>query len=489
MPICSTVSGALLELSALGNPDVHAYCNPEASLWIQSFKRITNYAIAEQDVCFNSAPSGAWTAQTCVKAEVQRAGDLVMGAYFVARLSALPNPTAGSFETDARVWTPAVGFALIQQARLCVGSQEVEKFGGEYMMMHDEVHKREGKRSGMAVGDYGEYLRSGFAQASHAAGAGLEVNPNRGDEDTLQRAIEYSTRDQQLYVHIPFHFAGHPGNALNIVGLQQHRVDIELDIRARSDLIIDLDANRQTGEYLEPGTLADSGGEMSEAKLRILYVHLDTPERRHRAQMPATIMFVYPQTQEISAVAGDSGTTKEVRNYHNHPVIDWLFSYRSDESTTALRWNQFGALRGLKNVSTVGFFAPQEVFDPFEEIQIDLNSHTRLCVRADYLRLAVPAQRLARVPSRIVYDYPLALDPCDESGPPGSLNLSRVDNVVLKFKFRSVGQTDETIGALKSDSAVQVDTDGSTAGKIFWHARTINYYKQQGGMFGILYAN
>ncbi len=516
MPLCNTTSAALLELAAIGNPDVHSYCNPEVSLWIQAFQRITNYAIAEQDVPFSNPPEDTvrWTTKKCVKAELPRAGDLVAGVYFVGQLGALDLPviSANVDELDIAMWTPAVGYALLERSRVIVGSQCMEDFGSEYMMMHDEVHKREGNRAGLAVGDYGRYLRSG-------ATVGADSSPHRYDEDTFAAGLEYSTRAQNLYVHVPFHFSLHPGSALNMIGLNQHRVEIEFDLRGGNDLIIEGTLNRANGSFTSTGVApVSTGGLLTDTKLRVLYVHLDTPERRHRAQQPATIMYIYPQSQEVLITAADAGSVREVRNYHGHPVIDWLFAYRATARTATesyKRWNEFGAYRAGKyflNTNVGGDddtapLAPQEVFNAITDVQVDLNSHTRLCVKTDYLRRALPADRAARVPSRVVYNYPLALDPTDQCGPPGSLNLSRVDNITLKFTFRSVNASEgndvpptaaqqERIGGLNSEvifangaGGGEIVQAGSTEGKIFWYARTIGFYKQQGGLIGLLYTS
>lgn len=493
----SLVSGALSEIAALGNQDTHLYCSPEETLWAQAYSRITNFAMAEQDVTFNNGPTASsWNETACVSAEIQRSGDLLCDLYVNARVSALVQEAAVGADPTYRLWTPALGFAMIKKARLQIGSQQIEELTDTYMMMHNEIHRAEGKQQKKQIGDYGRYLRAVRAEAQ-GAGAGEALVG--ADEDTLAAGVEFSSRIQELNVQLPYHFADHPGNALNVVGLQYHQIQVDLDIRGRTQLASEITVTSATGTLakaaLTSGDFAAGEGEISDFKLRAVFVHLDTAERRVRAQQPVTMMFVYPQNQEM-AFSSTGGSVQEFRNYHNHPVVDLLWAYRGADKTRATvggdgicEYFNFGAYSGAKVPAGTIEHYPQEVFDAIDSVELKLNNHSRICGNSAYFSQAVPRARSARTPDRVISQYSFAYNPSDLSRPTGSLNLSRIDNTVFSITLRTAGATREQIGQLTYSPQAQVTVAGTLEGSIFLHARTINFYRQAGGMLGLMFAN
>lgn len=498
----SNVSGLLSEIASQSVHDQPLTCNPQMTFFSQNFSRYTNFAIGEQDISFQNAPSGIWSAQSNVRAELQRSGDLLLNLYFLCRLRGLPVPTATGEVLHLNIWTPAVAYAILQRARLRIGSQQVEELHDTYMMMLDEVHTPEGKRQGLDIGDYGKYLRSGFANDS----ANGNVNPHQGDEETWQAAIEYSTRNQHIHAELPFHFANCPELALNLVGMQKHTVEVELDIRGYSDVVIEGDLSRVDGSFTAGDTgpaLTGTQGQMDEARLRMVVAHLDKAERKVRAQQPANYIYVFPQNQVVTITAADHGTQKEIRNYFNQPVVDLLWAYRSSDFDTTFykQFFAFGGLAGdkaLVNDPSGGataqiHYAPQEVLDGITHMELVVNNHTRFSGRSEYFTRSVPRARSARIPGRIIGQYSFALDPSNKCKPSGSFNFSRIDNVLIKPTFRSLSTTTEsreTIDVYEGQViAAHTSTNASLTATFSLHGRTIGQATQAFGMWAMKHAN
>ena len=547
----NSTAALLTQLAAKGAQDVLLTCDPKCSLFHQSYCRITNFSMGEQTLCFQQAPSGQeWVASTAIRAEVLRAGDLLGPVYVDGQLSGLPAPMLPATQTspndpflEVLLWTPAVSYALVATSQVLIGSQEFETIPSEYMIMHDEISRTEGCRASKLVGDYGPYLR-GVAIACDEALDGGIANQYQGlsalgsDEDTFQAGVAFSTRSQKIIAPLPHFWTSHAGNYLNVVGSQYHNIVLQLSTRAYSQLALALAIRRETGA-INPlaSNLLDSGaeildtadafnsdmGQLSGLSILAVYVQLDTAERRLKAQAAQTVRMVYVQSTPYSTVATDQASTRSITNYFNHPVTRFLWAWRATAATATQsnqQWFRFGAFRGSRYpiavpqsglTSSNGYFPVQEAVPEINEFELQINNHSRTNQAAEYYLYTQPYALGKRVPSRIIYSYSFAQYPDAADMHSGSMNLSRIDNVVLNFTFKTaigageVGPLPGTFRA-RSDSiaepnSIQTGTgvDGdiqadqvralSTAGTIFFCAETINFYKQAAGMFGLLFAN
>jgi len=489
----NSTAATLTELAALGAQDTLLTCDPKCSLFQQSYCRITNFAMGEQTLQFQGAPSGNnWSAASSLRAEVLRAGDLLGPVYLDFTVSKLPVSTTSVSD----IYMPGIGYGIIEESKVIIGSQEFESCTGEYFMMHDEISRSEGHRASKLIGDYGSYLRSGAISDVGVAGSQLSAAPSASDEETIQRAIQFSSRTQSIFAPLPHFWTKHPGNYMNIVGMQYHNMVFEMKTRAFSDLARKITVAATSGAItlasgaLPPAT-ATTGAEgvLSGLSLLAVYVQLDTAERRLKAQAAQTVRFVYTQHTSYSTVASDAASTKQVSNYFNHPVTRFVWGWRSAEAEASKQWFRFGGFAGRKALRG-GLALSQEVIPESTQFELSINNNSRVHQAAEYFLYAQPYQSAKRVPSRIVYSYAIAAHPESEDIYSGSMNLSRIDNFVVSFTFRAVGNTDANqLGALSTGVASDTVDPGSTTGKIFFHAETINFYKQSSGMLGLLFAN
>ena len=438
----SNSSGALTELAALGNQNAFLDINPEKTFFAQSYRRHTNFAIAEQDITLDNAPSGTWRSRK-VTARVPRNGDLLGWCYFSCILEALGlhdagNPTdltdevfwggvgnlPGTIEKarqDTRIfWCNAVGHAMIDEVSFEVGSQVVDKWTGEFLQIWERYTGQPGKPLKEMIGQF----------------------------DSEEDLRDFSALDRRLYVPLPFYFARAYALHKPLIALQYHETKISVTLVARDDLIVRF---RGGSDDAERDNVMDiswvSGGTMADAAITANYVYLDTMERRVFAQQPHEYLITQLQFHGSESVpAGTS--SKQVQVHFNHPVLELFWVYQEDEQRTAgqgYRYFNYGVELGafLDHQDPDNSVIP--LVDPISTVSLQLNGHDRIATReALYFRTVQPWERHTNVPDRFIYNYCFSLYPEEDWAPNGALNMSRIDNVVFRFAFVNIGGGNST---------------------------------------------
>lgn len=463
----SNSSGCLTEVAALGNQDAFLSINPEKTFFAQSYRRHTNFAIAEQDISLDNTPSGAWTARKST-ARVPRAGDLLGWCHFSATLSALSlSATADLVSTstwgtgnlpadlatarrETRIfWTNAVGHAMINEVTFEVGSQVVDKWTGEFLQIWERYSGQSGKRLAETIGQFS------------------------AEEDMR----DFAALPRRLYVPLPFYFCRAYALHKPLIALQYHETKIVVTLVARSDLIVRFRGGSVAAfrdNLLPIGDI--SGGEITDAVVTANFVYLDSAERRVFAQQPHEYLITQLQIHGSESVP--AGTpSKQVQIHFNHPVLELFVVYQEDlQRTAAMGWRYFNY-----GVEYGAFLAHQDsatavipLVDPIATLSLQLNGHDRIAAReALYFRTMQPWERHSNIPDRFIYNYCFGLYPEADWAPSGALNMSRIDNVVFRFTF----------------TAIAGGTGLANAGTLRIYGRNHNVVKIAGGMLAVRHAN
>jgi hypothetical protein len=198
------------------------------------------------------------------------------------------------------------------------------------------------------------------------------------------------------YVPLEFWFCRNPGLALPLIALQYHDVKVNIEFESKSEVV--------TGTYT-------TGGELTDVKLWVDYIFLDTDERRRFSQMSHEYLITQLQ------FTGDESLTQNgtVKLNFNHPV-------------TELVWV-------VKGANKMAFKD-----DVITTAKLQLNGHDRFVERpADYFKLVQPYQHHENIPvGRGIHVYSFAMNP-EEHQPSGTLNMSRIDTAQLKFTNATTG--------------------------------------------------
>ena len=113
------MSGALLQLSAIGSQDFYLTGNPEITFFKNNYKRYTNFAIETVQTNFQGTVSFGSNINTNVKI----VGDLISGLTLVLKLK----------ENNLKKWgyVKKLGNAIIDEISISVDNVEIDKINGE----------------------------------------------------------------------------------------------------------------------------------------------------------------------------------------------------------------------------------------------------------------------------------------------------------------------------------------------------------------------
>jgi hypothetical protein len=355
-----------------------------------------------------------------------------------------------------------VGFAILKTVRLIVGSHQIDALYSDYLYMYEELSGKSGKRLQDMVGKF----------------------------ETREQLIAYSRRPQRLYVPLPFWYAQVAGNALSLVSLAFHGVQLAVDFAALSSLIVVSNKDVKVFKTNENGS--STGKELADTDLQACvqteYVYLDVTERNRFAEG----LF----DQLIHTVQCHNQTTVESQIsmglMFNHPVIELIFAARLNANATAnkhfdysrvgpsagsgaytgalagfgtavalqpqtegtfdvivepetlssdLTYSAAAALTSPNLVGNDGMYNLGDVVtvnaDPITEVGLRVNNLQRFApMPAPYFRQVQPYQHHTNIPKGFIYSYSFALHP-EEPNPSGALNWSRLDSVMMDLKFHA----------------------------------------------------
>ena len=474
------------------------------TLFKGSYKRYTNFAVTQLEQCFQGNVN--YGKKLC--ATIQRNGDLLAECYLVFFLGKLrvkeptdaeqavvdmavndrigdggdyagdfPKcnlmaPGNGDFDPVGVHWTNCVGHAIIETVSVSIGGHEFDCHTGDFLQIWESLTAKANKELESLVGCF-------------------------KDIDSL---FDFSAENQILYVPLKFWFNRSWQQALPLIALQYHQVRLDVRLRPKESLIkvVDWDAAELDGttgvgspNLLPTIDYDKDSGEMMEAFILANYVFLDTFERRLFAQKYHT--YVFDQLQFTGPESKQA--TKKVHNIElrfNHPVQELIWVIQTQDAIDNKDWFDYS----IRCPDPIGVGAPDVAGspalgvplvgrDPLASAKLQLNGHDRFEERdAVYFRKVVPLEHHTRIPDRFIYCYSFAKDPEHATQPTGSVNMSRIDNVVLQLHTAD----DALTGSATINNRLTVPK-GEFSGEIRVYARSKNVMRVISGMAGIRYSN
>ena len=249
------MGGGLMQLVAYGAQDIYLTGNPQITFFKVVYRRHTNFSMECIEQTINGStvvPAVGATGQGTVT--ISRNGDL-LGALYVN----LPGTSA----TD--------GQNVVNEVRLEIGGQEIDKQNNEWMQVWTELSTPESKALGLKA-----------MQASVGTGSTTGVN--------------------EAMIPLQFWFCRNPGLALPLIALQYHEVKVKCTWQ-----------NGVAGG-------ADLAGANGNIEMWADYIYLDTDERRRFAQVSHEYLIEQVQTQAVASI------NRAVRLNFNHPVKELIWT-------------------------------------------------------------------------------------------------------------------------------------------------------------------
>lgn len=437
-----TTGGVLSQLIALGAADTHLTANPEVTFWRARVQKCTNFAY--ESIMQTYTGAAAWGSE--VQVTLNRTGDLIYWMYVLIDVPGIVAVQADSdnnllyrgkgkgkcgaasqfpwaspcdpcddpkrvtdcnqvndpFEDDCAEdfddfdddvdgctglrkpyanWVNEIGHAALQRVCFSIGGQVIDTIYSHYMHMWEELSGQPGKRLEEMI----------------------------GKRMTRSQLVHDSSTDRRLYVPLPFYFTQHSGNALPLVSLQFHSVQIHVTFTAL-DLLIqtsDCDVLVCKCSNGQPITNNDMN-----SVLDTTYVYLDMEERDRFAV--GSFQQLITQLQQFSTSGRTSSISAQLN--FNHPCLELIWALQRKCQADAN--------------NTFNYSGPWNT-DPIIRAGLRINNLPRFDREATFFRLKVPYEVHTNIPKNFIYCYSFALKP-EDCQPSGTLNMSRIDNVEFR---------------------------------------------------------
>jgi len=470
----ATTGGVLAQIIALGAADTHLTSNPDVTFWRLRVQKCTNFAM--ESIIQTFTGDAQWGSQVSLK--LNRTGDLVHWLYVLIDLPAIvaepgqsgsgmvgsqfpcadPCDPAGDgpergqcseysttdvfgaddvFEDefgqedeDSQIdsctglrrpycnWVNEIGHAAISRASFSIGGQIIDTVYNHYLHMWEELSGKPGKRLEEMI----------------------------GKRTTTVELVADSQFARRLFVPLPFYFTQFSGNALPLVALQFHSLDVHVCFSPLSKMIQVSDCDAKV-------IRCDNGTQVSNndlnAVMDITYIYLDMEERDRFAT--GSFQQLIQQVQQYSTTARGANINSQLS--FNHPVIELIWAVQRKSMAASNNTFNYAGHRGR---------------DPVERACLRLNNLQRFDREASYFRMVQPYEKHTNIPKSFIYNYSFALLP-ETCHPSGSLNMSRIDNVELVLTMQKELASEECA--------------------LYVFARSWNILRYADGLAGLLFSN
>ena len=399
--------GGLLQLVAQGKQDIYLTGNPQMSFFKMVYRRHTNFATESMPMYFDGTPNWGQT----ISCLVPRRGDLLTKLYLrviIPQLSLLGTTTPASYVNS-------IGHALIEEVKITIGEQDIDKQTGEWMEIWSQLTTPASQKDAYdeMIGRQANYLPPDIIPA-----------PN----------------GRTLYIPLQFWFCRNPGLALPLLAMQYNPIRINIKLAPLSKVF-------WTGDIIEEPcspTQQVNPASLTGVMLWGDYVYLDGEERRLFVKNSHEYLIEQVQyTPPISVGATQQTATIPVE--FNHPIREFIFVaqrevmplYHEYFNYSSLAINELFTLPApppLGNTLAPG----QNRTDLIDSAVLQLDGYDRFEPRDPmYFRLLQPYEHHTSTPvNSYIYCYSLALQP-ENVQPSGSMNASRLNSIVWQIAMNN----------------------------------------------------
>jgi len=468
-----TQGGGLLQLVAKGKQDVFLTGNPSVTWFKFVYSRYTNFAIESQRMYFDGSPNFGQKL-SCL---VPRNGDLLGPMFLKITLPQLYlSPTSFTPPTAKPVpvgYVNSPGHALIKEISIQIGEQEIDKQTGQWMEIWSSLSTDASKLAGFQemIQQKPGYPHIDFANnAPDLSGGNPTLPKNNFSRENGNLNIDLSGMNISsnkifpttqfpkafdepimgpvtLYIPLKFWFNKNPGLYLPLLSMQYHPVRINVTLAPLQEMyytkkLYDTEVNGQCGPICTQMSI-DSSSNNSNLDIELWgdYVYLDVPERRRFVS--STLEYLIQQVQYTPplAIPANSKSASLQLNF-NHPIKEFIWVIQRNVNQCRheyFNWSSLGFYE-IEKAAEQGLPEPGRRTDLMVTANIQLDGQDRFDPRDPlYFRLVQPYQKHTAIPSdRYIYVYSIALRP-EEEQPSGTLNASRIDNLVLQLGFSGNG--------------------------------------------------
>ena len=471
------MGGGILQLLVSGVQDVILSGNPEITFFKKVYKRYTNFGIEQMEQVF----IGEKAFGKRIRCKIDFKGDLLKDIYLMIKLSDTLGISQQITNSDSyhqyykNIFK--VGFSIIDYVELTIGGQVIDKHYGEWLDIWTQLTYSYEKY---------EMLMSLIKNKKHHFS-----NLNFRNSEHYQQDF---INNEYIYVPLLFWFNTEPGLALPLIAIQYHEVVLNVKFKELNQIKIlnevkttvydDLFDNTPTDDDNIPFFKVDDSTNKSNRKWKsdnyngviedvicyCDYIFLDKDERKMFANNSHEYLITQVQRTNILDMPS---LTYEI------PMAETDFSFEFNHPIKEIVWT-------IQNKLTQGLpiYKNLDLSHIGVEFTMMANNIEMIKKReAEYFSLIQPyqnhtcggliQQNVNRYYNGGFYMYSFCLN-SESSQPTGTLNFSKLDNFVLKLKYKK-----------SSNELTHINEN------YCFTAYAINYniLKISNGMAGMVYSN
>jgi hypothetical protein len=374
----------LFGLVAIGAEDFHISGSTKDKSPLKTFfkQEIDKHTLFSKEYC-ELKPDKPAEFGKIIKYRITKYGDLINGIYLEIKLPKIQ--FANGIEWK---WTPSLGFAMIEYIEFNIGGMPIDKHPGEWLKIWYELSVNSHKHS-----TFDKFVGN------------IDVE---------------NTADATLIIPLQFFFNRFTSQALPLIAIQHFDFYIIIKFRPLRDLLITNRIYKTTDTRLNP----DEINVISEPKIHLHaeYIYLDTDERRKFTQTKHEYLITLLQHQEF-IIEPETHTGIQLNSF-TRPVRELIFTVQPIEHT----------ISGITNSNNRWCDFGNPGCHLFESVQLILNGGEKSKMKPDFLRVIQNNSHHTNVPRENIYTISFGLAPEDQQ-PNGTVNMSRLDSVSLKFAF------------------------------------------------------
>lgn len=246
--------GGLFALVSYGAQNTILSGNPQITYFYKAFRRYSHFSEESVTTVFDGSQELGFEQGIQIRVKVQRVADLVRDMYFTFTL---PDIYSKYFEPEVAresqynfAWINYIGCHIIQKASLIIGGSVIQEFDGTYILARaladfdtDRLHKWK-----YLVGEVPELVDP--AMGEFGGGSATVGYPTvYQNVDVGQQVNRPSIFGREIHVPLPFFCNESTYQALPLIGLQYHDIEIQLQLRPIVDLYTFLDPNGYRNRY------------------------------------------------------------------------------------------------------------------------------------------------------------------------------------------------------------------------------------------------
>ena len=247
--------GGLLNLVAYGSENIILNENPRKTFFKSVYKKYTNFGLQTFRLDHTGTNHIQENGKSTFKFKVKRYGDLLHDTHLCITLPDIygsgPLKTNGTIDHDKKYnfkWIKHLGYNMIDEVSITVGGQLINKYSGEYLLMLQEQFQSEDRMTHLNemtgntddLNDPANYMKKYYNyNPSDSKTTKTDFYPSSGKlSQNNQTLKEPSIKGKKLYIPINAWFGNSMKQALPLVSLQYHEVDIIITLKAVKDLYV-----------------------------------------------------------------------------------------------------------------------------------------------------------------------------------------------------------------------------------------------------------